>query len=190
MRKIIVHVNATVDGYLSGPNGELDWMLSRMDPEMNQQFTDEMRARVDTILEGRNAYLGFEDNFRGHLADPGSPPGLIDFSRWMIDTPKVVFSRTLTSVSESSRLVTGDLAEEVAALKAQPGRDMVLFGGVSTVRSFVQEGLVDEYWIKLYPVALGSGQPLFADLKERADLELADSKAWDSGILTLRYLTS
>ncbi len=65
---------------------------------------------------------------------------------------------------------------------------MVLFGGVSTVQQFVQHGLVDEYWIKLHPAALGAGQPLFTDLRQRANLSLAQSKGHDSGIVTLRYL--
>lgn len=187
MRKVILFVNATIDGYLAGPDGELDWMLTRHDPVMNAEFTDAVRERVDTILTGRNAYQGFEENFRAQAADPASPPGLVEFSNWMINTPKVVFSRTLSAVSESSRLATADIPAEVASLRRQPGKDMVLFGGSTTVQQFVQHGLVDEYWIKLYPVALGAGQPLFTDLSPSANLKLVYSKAYDSGILTLRY---
>ncbi len=186
MRKVILFVNATIDGYLAGPAGELDWMLP--DPEMNQEFTDVLRDRVDTILTGRNAYHAFEEHFRAQAVDPASPPGLVDFANWMIDTPKIVFSRTLSTVSESSRLATGDIPDEIASSRRQPGKDMVLFGGVSTVQQFIEHGLVDEYWIKVYPVALGAGQPLFPNLKHRANLTLVHSKAYDSGILTLRYL--
>jgi dihydrofolate reductase len=146
MRKVILFVNATIDGYLAGPGGELDWMLP--DPDMNQQLTDELRGEVDTILSGR----------------------------------------ALTEVNDGDRLAKGELPDEVASLTAEPGKGMVIFGGVNTVQQFVRHGLVDEYWIKTYPIALGAGQPLFTDLEQRANLKLTQAKAHDSGIVTLRYL--
>lgn len=186
MRKVVCFVNLTLDGYLSGPDGELDWMLSRPDPEMNQEFTDEMRARVDTILTGRSFHDGIDAHFTAQADDPASPPALVEFARWMVDTPRVTFSSTLTDVREGFR-VASDIAAEVEHQKAQQGRDLVLFGGNRTVQQFVQLGLVDEYWIKLYPVALGAGQPLFAGLDKPAALSLTDSRTWPSGITTLRY---
>lgn len=186
MRKVILFVNVTIDGYLSGPNGELDWMMVP-DPEMNQTLTDELRAEVDTIVSGRIAHQALDANFRAQAADTASPPALVDFAHWMIKTPKVVFSRSRCDVGENARLATADIPEEIAALKAQPGKGMVLFGGVDTVQQFVQHGLVDEYWIKLYPSALGEGRPLFTDLQQRLNLTLVHSKAYDSGIVTLRY---
>jgi dihydrofolate reductase len=182
MRKVIVYVNLTVDGHLSGPDGELDWMDPN--PEMNQEFSDELRARVDTMLVGRNAYLGFEQHFGASAADPASPPALVDFSKWMVETPKVVFTSTLTEVSPVSRIGT-DVVAEVAALKAAEGGDIVAFAGVTLVNSLVEHGLVDEYWIKLCPTAIGEGRPLF---RARTPLALVDAKAWDSGTLTLRYV--
>jgi dihydrofolate reductase len=186
MRNVIVYVNLTLDGHLAGPAGELDWMLP--DPELNIAMSGELRARVDTILTGRTFHHGIEQNFRAEATDPASPAELVDFATWMISTPQVVFSRSLPEVAAPHRIAGPDLAAAVATLKALPGKDMVLFGGVSTVQQFVQAGLVDEYWIKLYPTALGAGQPLFTDLKQRAGLKLVESKAWESGILTLRYL--
>lgn len=172
MRKVIVYVNLTLDGHLCDRDGGMDWM--DLGPAMNSEFADAMRARVDTMLIGRDTYLGFEQHFSASAADPASPAGLVEISRWMVDTPKVVFSRTLTSVSPVSRLAT-DVPAEVAALTALEGRDIVAFGGVS---------LVDEYWIKLAPTAIGPGRPLF---RGRTPLRLPDSKAWPSGTLTLRY---
>jgi dihydrofolate reductase len=173
MRDVILFVNLTLDGMLAGPNGELDFM--KPDPAMNTELTTELRGRVDTILEGRVIHHAFEANFRAEAADPASPPELVDFAHWMLDTPKVVFSRSTTP----------DLAAAVAELKAKPGRDMVLFGGVATARSFVELDLVDEYWIKLYPTAIGAGQPLFGG--RRVELDLLQARAHDSGITTLRY---
>jgi dihydrofolate reductase len=183
MRKVIVFVNLTLDGYLSGQNGELDWMLSRPDEKMNPEFTDAMRERVDTILTGRNFHFGIEQNFRAQAADPASPPGLVEFANWMVNTPRVVFSSTLTDVAQNIT-VAADIAKQVTALKALPGKDMVLFGGNSTTQQFVEHDLVDEYWIKLYPVSIGAGQPLF---RTPVDLTLIDSTTYDSGIITLRY---
>lgn len=182
MRKVIAYVNLTLDGHLAGPAGELDWMLP--DPELNIALSDELRGRVDTILTGRNFHHGIEQNFRAQATDPASPAELADFATWMISTPQVVFSRSLTEVAAPHRLA-GDLAGTVEELKALPGKDMVLFGGVSTVQEFVRQGLVDEYWIKLYPTAIGAGQPMFTE--RRTELRLVESKAWESGILTLRY---
>lgn len=180
MRKIIAYVNLTFDGHLCGPAGEMDWM--DLDPVMNSTFADEMRARVDTMLVGRTAYEGFEQNFRAQAADPASEPGLVDFANWMIDTPKLVVTNTLTEVSAVSRVAT-DLAA-VAALKREQGRDIVAFGGVRLVNSLVEHDLVDEYWIKLVPTAIGAGRPLFT---KRVALTLVDSRAWPSGTVTVRY---
>jgi dihydrofolate reductase len=187
VRNVICFVNLTLDGYLSGPNGELDWMLGRPDTAMNQAFTDAMRDRVDTILTGRNFHHGIDANFTAQATDPASPPALAEFATWMIKTTRVVFSTTLTEIADGFRRAT-DIATEIAYQKNLPGKDMVLFGGNQTVQRFVQLGLVDEYWIKLYPVALGTGQPLYTDLAQPADLTLVDSKTWDSGIVTLRYI--
>ncbi|MEV6639995.1 dihydrofolate reductase family protein [Amycolatopsis sp. NPDC051371] len=184
MRNVIAYVNLTLDGHLAGPAGELDWMLP--DPALNIALSDELRSRCDTILTGRNFHHGIEQNFRAQATDPASPAELADFATWMVSTPQVVFSRSLREVAAPHRIAGPDLATEVAELKSLPGKDMVLFGGVSIVQQFVQAGLVDEYWIKLYPTAIGAGRPLFTD--RRAELRLTESKAWESGILTLRYL--
>ncbi|WP_372671737.1 dihydrofolate reductase family protein [Amycolatopsis kentuckyensis] len=182
MRKVIAYVNLTLDGHLAGPAGELDWMTP--DPQLNIALSDELRSRVDTILTGRTFHHGIEQNFRAQATDPASPAELVDFATWMISTPQVVFSRSLTEVAAPHRLAA-DLAGTVAELKALPGKDMVLFGGVSIVQQFVREGLVDEYWTKLYPTAIGAGQPMFTD---RRELMLVESTAWESGFLTLRHV--
>jgi dihydrofolate reductase len=181
MRKVILYVNVTLDGFTAGPQGELDWMLP--DPDMNHKLSLELRDRVDTILTGSTFYGAIHHHFSAQATDPASPPELADFATWMVQTPKVVFSRSLTEVGEDAQLAA-DLPAAVAELKAKPGKDMVLFGGSSTVQQFVDSGLVDEYWIKLYPVALGQGQPLATRL---TDLELVHAQTHGSGIVTLRY---
>ncbi|MDP9363926.1 MAG: dihydrofolate reductase family protein [Chloroflexota bacterium] len=186
MRKLILVVHTTLDGHMAGPRGELDWMVH--DPRMNHEIWLDLRDSVETMLAGRNAYEGFEAHFRQQATDPESPPDLVDFATWIIYTPKVIFSRTLTSLrSTTSRLAEADISDEVASLKWQPGKDLVLFSGVSTVQSCVRHRLIDEYWIKLHPVAIGRGQTVFPDLGDRAGMTLIGSKTYDSGIVVLRY---
>jgi dihydrofolate reductase len=172
-RKVLLYINATLDGYIGGPGGEVDWALP--DPEPDEFLGAAMRERVDTILTGRTFYQVLEQNSAG-------------FSDWMNNTPKVVFSTSLAKVSNGARVVNGDPRAVVAALREEQGGDLVIFGGVDIVQQFVQLRLVDEYWIKVHPLAIGLGQPLFSALKQRAALTLAESKGWGSGILTLRYL--
>lgn len=186
MRNVILVANVTLDGCLAGPAGELDWMLP--DPEMNTRFTAELRAEVDTVLAGRKAYHALHDAFSQQAAHPDSPAELVDFATWMVETPKIVFSRVGTDlIAPTDRIATADIPDEIAAIKQQDGKGLVLFGGVETVQQFAQHGVIDEYWIKLYPVALGNGQPLFTELKDRARLTLVRSEAHASGIVTLRY---
>ena len=186
MRKVILAVNVSLDGYLEGPGGAIDWWTP--DPEMNVEFTADLRADVDTMLFGRKAYHALNAAFSQQATHPDSPPELVDFATWMLDTPKVVFSRTRSDLlSPNDRLAGADIPEEVATLKQQPGKGLVLFGGSSTVQQFVQHRVVDEYRLKVYPVALGAGEPLFTDLKDRAGLALTHTKSYDSGIVTLRY---
>jgi dihydrofolate reductase len=186
MRKVILFVDTSLDGFMAGPNGELDWMVN--DDELDREFTTDLRERADTILTGRIAYQSFETFWPSAATDPSSPAELADFANWMVDTPKVVFSRSLEEVGmKNSRLAEAEIADEVARLKQEPGRELVLFGGASTVQAFVRQRLVDEFWIKVHPVAIGDGLPVFRDLEDRARLRLLKSKAYGSGVLGLRY---
>jgi dihydrofolate reductase len=141
------------------------------------------------MIAGRKAYHQLNEAFSAQRNHPDSPPELVDFATWMVETPKIVFSRTLTGLlSPKDRLATADIPTEMKAVKETEGGGLVLFGGIETAQQFVRYGVVDEYWLKVYPVALGNGQPLFTDLLQRADLELMDSKTYESGIVTLRYV--
>lgn len=186
MRKIILVANITLDGYLEGPAGELDWITP--DPGMNLALITDLRRRIDTMLIGRRSYEMFHEAFSEHAAHPDNPPAFADFADWMLRTPKVVFSRSLSEpLASHDRLAGPDLLAEVVALKRDPGRHMLLLGGVGTVQQFVQHDLIDEYWLKVYPSVLGAGRPLFVDLKDRSDLMLTHAELHPSDILTLRY---
>lgn len=186
MRKVILVVNTTVDGNLSGPEGELDWMVD--DPELGADFAAAMYDGVDTILSGRNCHLGFRQHFGATAANPGFPAELRRFASWMVETPTVVFSSSLTDAEAGANArVAADIAPTVAELKALPGKDMVVFGGVATAQAFVELGLVDEYWLKVHPVVIGAGKPLFQGTAKRSGLTLTEAKGYPSGVVGLRY---
>jgi dihydrofolate reductase len=167
----------------------MSWMVD--DEEMDHDFTTDLRQRADTILTGRATYQSFEGAWPAMAEDPSLTPEMAKFATWMVETPIVVFSNTEPSVGmKNARLATLGIAEEVAALRAEPGGDMVIFGGASTVEEFVRLGLVDEYWLKVQPVAIGQGLPVFSRLDAPVDLALVWSKAYSSGVVGLRYETA
>jgi dihydrofolate reductase len=189
MRKVILMVNASLDGFMGGEGGDMSWMVD--DEEMDDDFTIAVRDRADTILTGRALYESFEGAWPARAADPSKlPPAIGTFARWMVETPMVVFSHGQPELKmANARLATLDIADEVAELRAQPGADIVVFGGASTVGELVRLGLIDEWWFKVQPVAVGRGLPIFAGVKGPTDLHLVWSKVYRSGVVGLRYET-
>jgi dihydrofolate reductase len=185
MRKVILSTNVTLDGFIEGPNGELDWMA--MDGELWADFND-LQNNVDTVLFGRAAYQGFAAHWPAVAANPASPKYELDFARWLERTPKLVFSKTLGAAEwKNSRLVTGNLVDEIANLRQRPGRDLLMFGGGGIASTFMKLGLIDGYRINVFPVILGAGIPLFKDLRGRIHLQLLNRKTYQSGVVGLQY---
>jgi dihydrofolate reductase len=182
MRKVIASPFVTLDGFMAGPQGELDWNEPYFDEEMANYIGDQFSA-VDTILFGRVTYQFFAQYWptQGVKDDP-------IFAEKMNSLPKIVFSKTLSKVEwNNSRLVKGDIAEEISSLKQQQGRDMVIDGSPSLIHSFTHLGLIDEYRLRVHPVVLGSGVPLFKNIKDRMKLSLLESKTFRSGVVILHY---
>jgi dihydrofolate reductase len=145
----------------------------------------DLLTTVDTMILGRILYQGFQQAWPAVATTPSMPKELIDFAHWIEDSPKYVFSRSLDSLDwENSFLLKGSIVDEVKKLKQQPGKDIVIFGGAGIVQQFAAENLIDEYRIKLEPVFLGSGKPLFKDLTK---LKLVHSKVFSSGVIGLYY---
>lgn len=189
MRKVILFINTTIDGFVARPDGGLDWMQWD-DEQVDEYFTTDLRATADTILTGRKTYQSFESAWPARATDSSLPQHMYEFANWMIDTPIVVFTKTMDTFGlEQARRAESDIAAEVAALRAEPGKDMVIFGGADTARAFIAEGLIDEYWLKVHPAAIGTGLPIFTDIAEKGALTLTWSKVYDSGVIGLRYAT-
>jgi dihydrofolate reductase len=188
MRKVILTMHISLDGYVGGPNGEMDW--ASMSEEIDDSSLPELMARADTCLIGRTLYQGFSSYWpTAPQTNPNLSASEIEFAAWIDRVEKVVFSKTLEQAEwNNARLVRGDAAEEVRRLKQQPGKDMVLFGGARTAQELVRRGLVDEYDLLLNPIILGQGLPLFKEQTARQKLKLVSTRAFESGAVALRYV--
>jgi dihydrofolate reductase len=187
MRKVILFMHVSLDGFVCGPKGEQDWMTMN-DDEMGRFLANDFQKTADTILTGRILYEGFASYWPKAAQGPAMPAELVSFAKWMEDTHKVVFSRTLKKAEwANSTLAQADPVEEVARLKKQKGGDMIIFGGAGIVSYFTSKDLVDEYRLKLEPVILGTGKPLFRDMPGRQHLKLLLSKQFASGVVGLYY---
>ncbi|GAA3122024.1 dihydrofolate reductase family protein [Streptosporangium carneum] len=187
MRKVILYMQLTVDGFTEGPEGEMDWL--KVDEE-TWRFINDLLDPADTALLGRVTYEVFESSWPEVAKDPSSPKEEVEYARWIEETPKVVFSRSLDRVGwKNTRLAKGDLAEEIAELKGQPGGNMILFGGIGIARAFMRLGLIDEYRLLVNPSLIGAGKPLFGDPEARADLRLIEAQTFASGVVGLYYET-
>ncbi len=191
MRKVVLSMMVTLDGYGAGPHDEMDWLP----PFNNEALWKDLHAdmwkalnKVDTILLGRVTYQIWEKYWPAAGANPASTKNDRDFAKFADETEKIVFSRTLDKVEwENTRLVTCNIAEEIAKLKEQPGKDIALAGGPGIARTFMSRGLVDDYKFLVSPVALGDGKPLFKGIESRLKLKLIDTKVYKSGIVGLHY---
>lgn len=174
MRKLILGLAITLDGYIEGPNGEYDWCFTDQDYGLNSFF-----ERVDSIFIGRKSYEVAQQQSNidsGDAIIPGMP-ALITY----------VFSKTLSSVKEGAVLISRDSIAEALSIKNQPGKDIWLFGGASLYDAFMREGLVDELWLSVHPILLGSGKLLFRGQDGRTKLKLLESKTYETGLVSMRY---
>jgi dihydrofolate reductase len=182
MSKTVAQMELTLDGCTTGPNGEMDWFS--LDPETWQLRVSNLDS-IGTVLLGRKNYEGFAGYWPLMATNPAASPTDVRFSRWLDEVPKVVFSHTLTEATwPNSRLATGELAGELSDLKEQGGKDVLIMSSASLIQQSQRLGLLDELWLNIHPVTLGEGRRLFT---ERMNLELLESRVFDSGQIFVRY---
>lgn len=170
MRKVILGLAVSLDGYIEGPNGEYDWCFTDQDYGLSEFFT-----RVDSLFIGRKSYE--------LISSMGDAP--------MQGFPKLkeyVFSTTLKEVKSGAILIDKDVEAKVQEIKNDSGKDIWLFGGASLTTFFMNRGLVDEIWMSVHPIILGTGKLLFNDIEKRIFLTLTDSKTYSTGLVSLKYL--
>ncbi|HZG80850.1 MAG TPA: dihydrofolate reductase family protein [Brevibacillus sp.] len=177
-RRIILDLAVTLDGFIEGKNGEVDWCI--MDPEMG--FMNFLH-QIDTILYGRKSYdLWGQFTPEIELSDTEKEMwGLVHSKE------KYVFSRTQKATDDKAIFINDHILEEVNTLKNKPGKDIWLYGGASLITTFINLGLVDEYRLSVHPVVLGEGKPLFIDIKQRLNLKLVHTRTFSSGVVQLIY---
>jgi dihydrofolate reductase len=182
MRKLIYSMGVSLDGFIAGPDGEIDW--SAPDEELHR-FHNQQTRELGAQLCGRRLY---EEMVYWETAEekPSLPEHELEFARIWRDTPKIVFSKTLEKVEGNARLVRDSVAEEVAKLKEQPGKDLAV-GGAGLASTLMKLGLIDEYRLFVSPVLLGGGTPYFPALDERVNLELVETQTFGSRVAYARY---
>jgi dihydrofolate reductase len=181
MRKLIYSMTASLDGFIAGPDGGIDW--SPPDEELFRFHTRQVQD-LGVHLCGRRLY---ETMVYWETAEEGPlSADEVEFARIWKALPKVVFSTTLESVVGNTRLLRDGLGEEVSRLKEEPGKDIAV-GGAGLAGACMKLGLIDEWWLFVRPVVLGGGTPYFPALDDRVDLELVETKTFGSRVAFLRY---
>jgi dihydrofolate reductase len=183
VRKIVVSMSVSLDGYMEGPDRDIGWHL--VDEELHDHF-NEWLAGMGAFLEGRVTYELMAGFWPTADADPASTRPMVEFARIWRDMPKIVYSRTLEHADWNTTIVRDVVVDEVLALKAEPGGDLVL-GGADLAATFRKHDLIDEYRIYVHPVLIGAGKPLFAPSDARTDLRLVDTRVFGNGVVLLHY---
>lgn len=182
MRRLILWDMLSLDGYFTGPAGEIDWFVFQdfddAEDELKKYIVD-TQLSAGTLVFGRATYQGMADYW---------PKVGDDIGAFMNTTPKVVFSTTLDRTDwNNTTLISGNVSEEVAELKEQAGGDIFVFGSADLSATLIQHGLVDEYRIAVNPVILGAGVPFFKGGHGRLHLKLTEVKALTTGLVILHY---
>ncbi|WP_017726643.1 dihydrofolate reductase family protein [Halalkalibacterium ligniniphilum] len=185
-RRIIYSQMVSLDGFIEGSNGEIDWGVP--DEELFKYINDQENT-VDTHLYGRKTYKNMVEYWPTADENPAATEHEIRFARIWREIPKIVFSKTLEKVEWNARLVRDNITEEMAQLKSQPGKNLSL-GGAHLASTFMKLNLIDEYQLYVHPILLGGGTPLFGATENTVRLELAEARTFSSGVVLLRYQKS
>ncbi|NML40850.1 dihydrofolate reductase [Chitinophaga sp. G-6-1-13] len=177
MKKIILNLAVTLDGFIEGPNGEVDWCIMDDDMEFGSFISS-----IDTIFYGRVSY----DAWGNFQPDENTNPAEKEMWQGIHSKKKYVFSRR-SRQDEKATFISADIVNQVADIKRQNGKDIWLYGGASLIKTFIQSGLIDVYKVSVHPVVLGTGKPLFEDIKERIGLKLTETQVFKSGVVQLTY---
>jgi dihydrofolate reductase len=185
MRKLKLQVQISIDGFICGPNGEMDWMVWDWDDGL-KKYVEEITEPVDCIVLGRNLAQGFIPHWAAVAANPDAPE--VAAGKKYSSTNKVVFTKTLGNSEWSNTvLAKGDIVDEINKLKMQDGRDIIVYGGAAFVSALIKHELIDEFHLFINPTAVGKGMPIFKALERNQRMVLESSTAFLCGIVVNRY---
>jgi len=185
MRKIISFMHISLDGFVAGPNGEMNWI------KVDEEIFDYVGIRIgkgDTALYGRITFQMMENYWPTAGDKPNATRHDIDHSKWYSKVHKVVLSKTKKETGLSNtKIISDNLSDRINELKQQQGEDILLFGSPTATHSLIQLGLIDGYWLFVNPIILGQGIPLFVDIKDKIKLNLLNTRQFTCGVTELNY---
>jgi len=185
MRKIISFMHISLDGFVAGLNGEMDWI------KVDEEIFDYVGKRIsegDTALYGRVTYQMMENYWPFAGNKPTASKHDIEHSSWYNKAHKVVLSKTMKDVSlPNTKIISDNVSDTINEIKHQPGKEILLFGSPTATHSLIQLNLIDGYWLFVNPIILGQGIPLFVDIKDKIKLKLLTTRQFICGVTELNY---
>ncbi len=185
MRKIISFMHISLDGFVAGPNGEMNWI------KVDEEIFDYVGKRIsegDTALYGRNTYQMMENYWPNAGDKPSATKHDIEHSKWYNKVHKIVLSKTMKEDGLSKTTIISDnLSDRINEIKQQGDNEMLLFGSPTATHSLIKQNLIDGFWLFVNPIILGKGIPLFVDMKDRINLKLLNTHQFTSGVTELNY---
>jgi dihydrofolate reductase len=185
MRNLVLFMHTTLDGFVGGPNGEMDWI------DVNEELFDFAGNRTDeadTALYGRVTFDMMEGYWPTAAEQPGATGHDVKHAKWYNSVEKIVVSKSLLGKAfNNTRIISDNVAENIKQLKDKAGKDILMFGSPSVAHLLMQHNLISDYWLFINPALLGEGIPLFADIKQRVNLKLVQTHQFSSGVVCLNY---
>jgi dihydrofolate reductase len=188
MRKIISFMHISLDGFVAGPTGEMDWI------KIDEEIFNHVGKRIsegDTALYGRVTYQMMESYWPTAADKPTATKHDIEHSKWYGKVHKIVLSKTLKDADQHNTTVISDnLSDRINKIKQSGSKDILLFGSPSATHSLIQLNLIDGYWLFVNPIILGQGIPLFTAIKDKIKLNLLTTRQFTSGVTELNYIVN
>ena len=186
MRKIISFMHISLDGFVAGPKGEMNWI------KVDEEIFDHVGKRIsegDTALYGRVTYQMMENYWPTAGDKPAASKHDIEHSKWYNNVHKVVLSKTMKEAGlNSTTIISDNISERINEIKHKGSKDILLFGSPTATHSLIQLNLIDGYWLFVNPIVLGHGIPLFTDIKEKIKLQLLNTRRFTNGVTELDYI--
>jgi dihydrofolate reductase len=186
--KVISFMHMSLDGFVAGPNGELDWV------KVDEEIFDYVGTRIgegDTALYGRITYQMMESYWPTAGNKPKASKHDIEHSKWYNNVHKVVLSKTMKDADlANTEIISDNLSDRINKIKQQEGKDILLFGSPTATHALIQQNLIDGYWLFVNPIVLGQGIPLFKDIKDKIKLKLTGTRQFTSGVTELSYIVN
>jgi dihydrofolate reductase len=185
MRKIISFMHISLDGFVAGPNGEMNWI------KVDEEIFDHVGKRIgesDTALYGRVTYEMMENYWPTAGDKPDASKHDIEHSKWYKNAHKIVLSKTMKDAGLTNTTIIGDnLSDQINEIKQQADGEILLFGSPRATHSLIQQNLIDGYWLFVNPIILGRGIPLFTNINDKIKLKLLTTRQFASGVTELNY---